>query len=49
MINIQKRYLISALVSGFSFIILYVFLDFYLWMALLLTILIYIAGIFLYN
>ena len=49
MINIQKRYLISALVSGVSFIILYVFFDFYLWMALLLTILIYIAGIFLFK
>ena len=49
MINIQKRYLMSALVSGLSFIVLYVMLDFYLWMSLLLTILIYIAGIFLFK
>ena len=49
MINIQKRYLLSALVSGLSFIVLYVMLDFYLWMSLLLTILIYIAGIFLFK
>ena len=47
--NIQKRYLLSALASGLAFIILYVVLDFYLWIALILTAVIYIAGIFLFK
>lgn len=49
MIKIQKRFILSALVSGLSFIILYCILDFYLLMALLLSILIYIGGIFLFR
>ena len=47
--NIQKRYLMSAITSGIAFIILYVVMDFYLWIALILTIVIYIAGIFLFK
>lgn len=49
MIKIQKRFILSALISGISFIIFYIFLDFYLLISLLLSILIYIGGIFLFK
>lgn len=49
MMNVQKRYVLSALVSGFAFIILYVVFEFYLWISIVFTILIYIAGIFLFK
>ena len=49
MIKIQKRFILSALISGISFIIFYIFLDFYLIISLLLSILIYIGGIFLFK
>ena len=47
--NIQKRYLMSSITSIIAFIILYVVLDFYLWIALILTAVIYIAGIFIFK
>ena len=49
MIKIQKRFILSALISGISFIIFYIFLDFYLIISLLLSMLIYIGGIFLFK
>lgn len=49
MINIQKRYIYSAILSGCSFIIFYAIMDFYLWIALLFSIGFYIGGVFLFK
>ncbi len=49
MIKIQKRFILSALVSGLSFIIFYAYLDFYLIISLIFAIVIYIGGIFLFK
>ena len=49
MINIQKRYIYSAFLSGLSFIIFYLVLDFYFLVALLFAIGVYIAGVFLFK
>ena len=49
MINIQKRYIYSAFLSGLSFIIFYSVLDFYFLVALLFAIGVYIAGVFLFK
>jgi len=47
--NIQKRYIYSALLTGGVFIIIYAILDFYLWISLLISIFVYIAGIFIFK
>ena len=49
MINIQKRYIYSALLSGLFFIVIYVLLDFPLIVSLLLLVGVYIAGIFIFK
>ena len=49
MINIQKRYIYSALLTGVLFLVVYVFLDFPLWISLLFAALTYVAGIFLFK
>ncbi len=49
MINIQKRYIYSAFLSGLSFIIFYLVLDFYFLVSLLFAIGVYIAGVFLFK
>lgn len=49
MIKLQKRYILSALMSGLSFIIFYMALDFYLYISVIFSILIYVAGIFLFK
>lgn len=45
----KKRYIYASFLAGLLFIILYLVLDFKLLISLLLTILSYIAGIFLYK
>lgn len=47
--NIQKRYIYSALLTGGVFIIIYAILDFYLWISLLISVFVYIAGIFIFK
>lgn len=49
MINIQKRYIYSAFLSGISFIIFYSLLDFYFYISLIFALGVYIAGIFLFK
>lgn len=49
MINIQKRYIYSAFLTGGCFIIVYLLLDFPLWISLIFACLSYIAGIFLFK
>ena len=47
--RIQKRYIYSAIFTGCAFILLYVIIDFYLWISLLLCVPIYIGGVFLFK
>ena len=49
MIKIQKRFILSALVSGIAFILFYIVFDFYLLVSLLLSIVIYVGGVFLFR
>ena len=49
MIKIQKRFILSALFSGFAFIIFYLVFDFYLVISLILSLIIYVGGIFLFK
>ena len=46
---LQKRYIYSAIFTGVCFIIVYVLLDFPLWASLIISIAIYIAGIFIFK
>lgn len=46
---IKKRYLYASLLSGIFFIILYVILNFPLWLSLLLTVISYIGGILFFK
>lgn len=47
--KLQKRYIYSAIVAGICFIIIYVILDFPLWISLLLSTVLYVGGIFLFK
>ncbi len=47
--RLEKRYIYSAILTGICFIVLYVVLNFYLWISLLLSVVIYIGGIFLFK
>lgn len=47
--RIQKRFILSAFLAGFAFIIFYCFLDLYLIISILLCALVYISGIFIYK
>jgi len=47
--RLQKRYIYSAFLTGICFIIIYVIIDFPLWVSLLLSIIAYIAGIFIFK
>ncbi len=49
MINIQKRYIYSAFLTGICFIIIYVLLDFPLWISLIFACIAYVAGVFLFK
>lgn len=49
MIKIQKRFILSALVCGIAFILFYIVFDFYLLVSLLLSIVIYVGGVFLFR
>lgn len=49
MINIQKRYIYGAVLAGISFVIFYLFLDLLLIISLGLSVLVYVAGIFLFK
>ena len=49
MIKIQKRFILSALVCGIAFILFYMVFDFYLLVSLLLSIVIYVGGVFLFR
>ena len=49
MINLQKRYVYAVIPAIIIFILLYLILDFYLWLSLLFAIPSYIAGIFLFK
>lgn len=49
MIGFQKRFVYAVIPGAIVFIILYGFLDFYLWISLILAILAYCAGIFLFR
>lgn len=47
--SLQKRYIYSSLLASLGFIILYLILDFNILLALGLTLVIYIAGIFIFK
>ncbi len=47
--RLQKRYIYSAILTGVCFIIIYVLVDFPLWISLLLSIVAYIAGVFIFK
>lgn len=47
--RLQKRYLLAALLAGFAFIIFYAVFDLYLYISLILSGCVYVAGIFLYK
>ena len=49
MIGFQKRYVYAVIPGAIVFIVLYLFLDFYLWISLLLAAVAYCAGIFLFK
>ena len=49
MLKIQKRFILSALVSGIAFMLVYIVFDFYLLVSLLLSIVIYVGGVFLFR
>lgn len=49
MINIQKRYIYGAILAGISFVIFYLFLDLLFIISLGLSVLVYVAGIFLFK
>lgn len=49
MTGFQKRYVYAVIPGAIMFIILYLFLDFKIWIALLLAVLAYIAGIFIFR
>ena len=49
MINLQKRFIYAVIPAVIVFIILYLILDFYLWISLLIAIPAYLAGIFLFK
>jgi len=49
MINLQKRFIYAVIPAVIVFIILYIILDFYLWISLLLAVPAYLAGIFLFK
>lgn len=47
--RLEKRFIYSAILTGVFFIVLYIFLDFYLWISVLFSIVVYIGGIFLFK
>ena len=49
MIGFQKRFVYAVIPGAIVFIVLYGFLDFYLWISLLLSALAYCAGIFIFK
>ena len=49
MINLQKRYIYAVIPAIIIFILLYLVLDFYLWLSLLFAIPSYVAGVFLFK
>lgn len=49
MINIQKRYIYSAFLTGICFIIIYILFDFPLWISLIFACIAYVAGVFLFK
>lgn len=49
MIGFQKRFVYAVIPGAIVFIILYGFLDFYLWISIILAMLAYCAGIFLFR
>ena len=49
MTNIQKRFIYAIIPAFIVFIILYIIIDFYLWISLILSALAYVAGIFLFK
>jgi hypothetical protein len=49
MIGFQKRYVYAVIPGALVFIILYLFLDFFLWISLILAGIAYCAGIFLFK
>lgn len=49
MIGFQKRFVYAVIPGAIVFIVLYGFLDFFFWISMLLAILAYCAGIFLFR
>ena len=47
--RLEKRYIYSAIMTGIFFMIIYAVLDFYLWISLLLSAVVYVGGIFLFK
>ena len=47
--RLQKRYIYSALLTGVLFLIIYVLVDLPLWISLILSVVVYIAGIFIFK
>lgn len=47
--RLEKRYIYSAIMTGIFFMIIYAALDFYLWISLLLSAVVYVGGIFLFK
>ena len=49
MIHIERRYIYSALLTGVFFLIIYAFIDFPLWISLILSIFVFVAGVFIFK
>ena len=47
--RLEKRYIYSAIMTCIFFMIIYAVLDFYLWISLLLSAVVYVGGIFLFK
>ena len=47
--RLEKRYIYSAIMTGVFFIFIYAIFDFYLWISLLLSIVVYVGGVFLFK
>ena len=47
--RLQKRYIYSSIFTGFWFIIIYLIIDFPLWISLILSGFVYLAGVFLFK
>ncbi len=47
--RLEKRFIYSSFLTGAFFIVVYAILDFPLWISLLISVLVYVAGIFIFK